>query len=141
MNVVLRKATHADAVAIVPMLRTRDFDRLVELGDPTQAVLDGLNNSIMSFAGEIDGELAALWGARCVSVLDDRAYIWVLGTILIDDHPLVFARHSRRALRSLTHHFRQVYGEIECDFELSVRWLTWLGARIAPHDDKLIFQL
>lgn len=141
MIVTIRKAQPDDPLVILPRLRERDAERLSELGDPLQIVYDGINTSFMSFAGEIDGELAALWGARCLHIFDDRAYIWMLGTTLIDQHPVAFLRHSRRALRLLTSHFRLIYGQVECDFEASVRWLKWLGADLQFHDGKLAFKI
>lgn len=141
MIVTIRKAQPDDPILIIPHLRERDAERLGELGDPLQLIYDGISTSFFSFTGEIDGEIAALWGARCTTIFDDSAYIWMLGTTLIDRHPTVFLRHSRRALRALTARFRLIYGQIDCDFETSVRWLKWLGADIKFHDKQLVFKI
>lgn len=141
MIITIRKAVSDDVVNIIPRLRDRDAERIGELGDPLQVLYDGINTSFMSFVGEIDNEIAALWGARTLTIFDDRAYIWMIGTTLIDAHPIVFLRYSRRALRFLTAHYRFIYGQVECDFEASIKWLKWLGADMQFHDGHLTFKI
>lgn len=114
----------------MPRLRPRDRAALEALGDPVRVVEAGLANSVAAWAVDLDGEIAVLYGVRVVNLLDDRAYVWMLGTDAVDKHPVAFLRHSRIALERLRGRYSLLYGEIESDFEASVRWLTWCGARI-----------
>ena len=143
MNITYRPAEAADAHAIVPRLRRRELDALREVGDPVATVLEGLQCSIASYAALADGEVAVLWGLRTASLLDDRVYLWMLGSTVIDAHPVHFLRHSRRAMAQMRQRYRMVYGEVACDFEHSIRWLTWLGAKVAPGPapERLVFAL
>lgn len=141
MIVEVRKSVPPDVIAIVPQLRERDRDRLEQMGNPASIMLVGLDNSLFALTGLIDGQVVAIGGARVLSALDDRAYLWMIGSKQIDAHPLVFLRHSRMVARTLSMHFRQLYGDIECDYEKSVRWLKWLGAEIRQRDGQLVFSL
>ena len=94
-----------------------------------RVVEDGLANSVAAWAVDVDGEVAVLWGVRVLNLLDDRGYLWMLGTTAIED---------------LRARYGLLYGEIESDFAASVRWLTWCGARVRkrPHPEgHLVFTI
>jgi hypothetical protein len=143
MNVTFRPARPTDAEAIVPRLRARDLEGLRTAGDPVEVVQCGLQFSIYSIAALADDEIAVLWGVRVCTLLDDRAYLWMLGTRVVDEHPIHMLRHSRAAVKIMRERYSLVYGEVACDFEKSIRWLTWLGAKIqaGPAADRMVFSL
>ena len=111
-------------------------------GDPVRVVEEGLANSVAAWAIDVDGEVAVLWGVRVINLLDDRAYLWMLGTPAIERHRVVFLRRSRAAIEELRGRYSLLYGEIESDFEASIRWLTWCGARVRTRaEGHLIFAI
>ena len=97
--------------------------------------------SISNYVGEADGTIAVMWGLRAAQLLDNSAYVWMLGTNLIEDHPIHFLRYSRAAMKLMRERYRVLYGEIEVDHNASVKWLTWLGAKVTPHEHRLMFVL
>ena len=107
-----------------------------------RVVEEGLANSVAAWAIDVDGEIAVLWGVRVFNLLDDKAYLWMLGTPAIERHWVAFLRRSRASIEELRGRYSLLYGEIESDFEASVRWLTWCGARVRkrPHPEgHLVF--
>ena len=137
----IQPAIALDAIAISRNLRERDRAVVERHGPAAEVIRLEIEQSIMALTAILDGEIALLWGARTPSPLDDRAYLWMVGTPLIERHPITFLRHSRRAMRYMASHFRLLYGEVECDYLASQRWLTWLGARIEPRPEAMVFQL
>lgn len=145
MIIEFREAKARDARAIVPLLRERDLARLRSIGDPIMVIIDALQGSIASFAGTADGKVAVMWGLRSASLLSDQVYVWMLGTQTIDEYPVHFLRHSRHAMQIMRERYSLLYGECAADFERSIRWLTWLGAKVwAPNPEgggRLVFAI
>ena len=139
VDIRFRQAELYDAHRIVPRLRQRDYENLERFGAPVMQVEDALRISVAAFTAELDGNVVAMWGVRATCVLDDRAYLWMLGTPAIEEHPFAFLRYSRVVMRHMRDHYSMLYGEIEVDYVASIRWLRWLGARILPGPERLMF--
>jgi hypothetical protein len=137
----IRPAIALDAVAIATRLRVRDRAVIERHGHALDTIQREMEHSVMCLTALYEGHVALMWGARTPAPLDDRAYLWMIGTSLIEEHPILFLRHSRRAIRYMASHFRTLYGEVECDYLASQRWLEWLGARLQPSQDKMVFQI
>lgn len=128
-----------DAKRLVSRLRHRDYENLERVGLPLALVQEAIAISPAAFIAETNGAISAMWGVRATCVLDDRAYLWMLGTPDIEQHPYAFLRYSRVIMRHMRDHYSMLYGEIETDYVASIRWLRWLGARILPGPDRLMF--
>src|SRR5215469_10861504 len=72
-----------------------------EEGNGPSYLRDAIANSKQCWAGFIDSEPVAIWGVICPNVLSDDCYVWLSGSKLIELHPLVFARWSHEALKTL----------------------------------------
>jgi hypothetical protein len=127
----MRSPIDADAVRILPYLRIRDASFL-EGKDcaPHQVIINEVARSILAYTVTLDGMPAVIWGAILTSMLNDQAYVWMLGTRMIDDHPTAFLRHSRKAVMEMRKRFGILYGSLEPDFAVSERWLRWMGCTI-----------
>lgn len=141
MNVSFRSAERHDALTIVPFLRDRDRINLIRQGNPAEVIQAAMSESISNYVGLAEGVPAVLWGLRAAQLLDNSAYIWMLGTSIIDDYPIHFLRFSRAAIKMMCERYRVLYGEIETDYKASQRWLQWCGAKITPHERHLMFVL
>lgn len=143
MIIEFRQARVSDARAIVPRLRERDLAGLQSMGDPVGVIAEALQGATVAFSALADGEVAVMFGLRRSVLLDDRAYLWMLGTGLVDEYPVHFLRYSRAAVKLLLEHYRLIYGECRADYERSIRWLTWLGGKVwapdAENGGRLVF--
>lgn len=138
----IRPARIEDAVRATADLRARDREELLAFGRPLEnVIIDGMLHSMETWVGEIDGDIAAMWGIRYTSLLDDRVYVWMLGTTVIAERPLLFLRHSRRVMRALLSRYTMLYGSVHCDFEHSIAWLKWLGADFRVQGKTIAFAL
>ncbi len=138
-HVGFRRATLDDAIEIVPLLRRRDMLNLSHNGDPVSVIIEALMRSVNPIVGTIDNQIAVMWGTIYTQLLDNRVYIWMLGTTLIDKHRMLFLRYSRDVIRMLREKYTTIYGEIEIDYYHSIKWLVWLGAKIFHNGNRLVF--
>lgn len=116
-----------------------DIYKLAELREPGASAaitLDAFDHSLDSWVGLIDEVPICVWGVITPNVLSDDVYVWMTGTKLIELHPLVFARWSHAALTTLAA-YPKLHGLVLCDFELSKKWLKWLGFTVGLPEGKI----
>lgn len=125
----LRETEEADIEAILPRLRAHDKKTIRRLRLDARELLyqTYLNRSPM-FTAIVDGAPACMWGIEKRSLLSVWM-MWMLTTDAIDKNPIRFLRESRRIVQSLHNAYGTIEGIVDSDFEVSVRWLTWLGFR------------
>lgn len=118
-------------IDLVERLREREREAFERLGEePERMIAREVARSLVAWAGLADGKCAAIWGAHVDGLLSDEAYIWVVCSSLIEEHPVAFLRQSRKAIAELHIYFKRLHGLVVCDFERSVTWLEWLGFRV-----------
>ena len=75
-------------------------------------------------------------GVTSVTLLSDTAYLWIVTTKVVEEHPFVFARYSQMFIRSLLQQqYTSIQGCVDPQFTKSVRWLKWLGFEIRQIPD------
>lgn len=139
MIVKIVPATRVHVWAIMGRLRGSDNAGFELAGDDTAAIImiDELERSTVAYAAVADGQVAAIWGARTETIFADDAYIWMVGSTLIEQYPLTFLRHSRRVVAHLRTMYKRLYGLVLCDYAESVAWLRWLGFDVSEPQDGL----
>ena len=99
----------------------------------TEAALDErVQESRHCFVGRANGELAVLWGVLMPSLLTGIGVIWAVTTTVADEHPFVFARHSKLAVDEIKQHYTELKGLVDPRYKRSIRWLKWLGFEVGP---------
>lgn len=117
-------------------MRTMERANFEKLGwDPERKLVHEVATSLISYAGLVDGEVIAVWGARCEHIFDDEAYVWVVFTRRLERIPITVLRHSREALALLRESFKVLHGLVLSDFDCGKRWLEWLGFTVTPFAD------
>jgi hypothetical protein len=94
-----------------------------------------------TWAGLVDEEVACVWGLIPPSILGDKAYLWLITTDLVDEHPFCFVRHSQLVIKDLLKEYPIIYGHVIPDNARGMRWLQWLGARITKSPKLYDFEL
>ena len=122
----------ADAGHIIDLLdNLRDYERAIcarmHGADFEQVIFDEAARSLLAYAGLLDGRCAALWGVQCWQIMSREGYVWLIGTRLVDEHPIAFLRHSVRALAELRATFSVLRTISTSDHKVARRWLEWLG--------------
>lgn len=81
------------------------------------------------FIGRIDGERACVWGFIQPSLLSSQAYMWLLTTELVKDHPFTFIRRAQRHVEDMLKVYPLLVGECSLEDLQARRWLKLLGAK------------
>lgn len=76
-------------------------------------------------------------GCAGIGLCNGRPEAWMIGTDLINNHPLAFHRTVTKMLRGIMteHGWKQVWCSVREDDERAVRWLASLG--FAPTGEKV----
>jgi len=129
-NIIKAAPEHIDCVA--GRLRLPDTaDLWATAGiSSTDAVRYSLHVSVHSWAWNVEGEVACLFGLVAPSLISHCAMPWVITTPLVERHPIEFMRGSRRMLAHMLQLFPTLEGYVDARHDVSIRWLRWLGFRI-----------
>lgn len=128
-------------------LRVDDLRELDAAGysSPLYPLKKGLEISDRCWTGldPDSGEPAVLFGvARTAERLGFNT-VWLLGTEAVTQNGLLFARRSRRFMRSISDAYGTVGNAVDLRNAFSTRWLAWLGFRrvTTVKTDKTTFGL
>jgi len=122
-------ATEEHALALAPLLRVKDRMEVGAYGfnDETDALMSAIQNDTITItAMDADNNPFAMFG---VGTTKGISYIWLLGSEGVKDNWYVFAKASKQILPHLLHEHPIVTNLVLKEYEESVRWLKWLGAK------------
>ena len=90
--------------------------------------------SLLTYAGMIEGECVAIGGVYTDKILSEYGYVWLLGTKFLEDHPLPFLRHTKKQVEMLRETFPRLYGVVLTELHCGEKWLKWLGFDVGPDE-------
>jgi hypothetical protein len=124
------KAEPQDAAEFAPLLRYADRLEIdaATMGDPEAVLRHGIEVSDLCCTVYYDGEPICIFGI----VGDDFGSIWLLGTDLIEDHPIAFLRVSKAIVNHLRKSYSFLGNYVDARNTVHVRWLKWLGFDVRP---------
>lgn len=133
MKGVIIPATRGHAICMAPNLREAEAREVMDSDGltPEQALIREVERSSSAWSWIVDGEVACMFGIVTRQLVDDSAYPWFLTTPLVEKHAIQFARSCKGLLPELLSIHPKLIGMVDARYVLSVRWLTWLGARIS----------
>jgi hypothetical protein len=130
MIVRIEEARPAHVCEILRNLRGLDQPKFARIADPAKEIADMLGRSSRAFVGLIDDKVACLWGIHAKTLLADAAYLWMITTPAVEEHPFVFVRHSQRMAQAILAEYSTIEGHVLVDNAISAKWLKWLGAEL-----------
>jgi hypothetical protein len=136
MKIEIVKTNHLNLEEILK----RNTEKLLRV-DGEDIIRGAVARSSDTWAGVVDKEVACVWGLIPPTILGDKAYLWLITTDLVDQHPFCFVRHSQMAVQELLKQYPIIYGHVIPGNERGMRWLKWLGARITKMPKIYDFEL
>jgi len=89
------------------------------------------------WVGLIDGVIVCGWGLVPLSLLSERAYIWLFTNDNLKSRSLPFLRAVRRTIATMLQIYPSLIGEVVNDDARAKRWLAWAGADFGPQGQRL----
>lgn len=133
-------ATPADVEHVALNLRAADRDECEALGHyGPDSVRIAVKHAFETDAGRIDGETICLFGLGLPLIFGHIARPWMLGTDGIEDHPIIFLKHSRGVISRWFERYPVLENWIDARNHVSIAWLKWLSFTIdeaAPYGPK-----
>lgn len=130
-RVAFRGATIDDAVWMAPRLREADRRELIaHTGQHPEGVLRASVAMGGALTGEIDGVPAAIIGCPMVNALPRTGRPWMMGTDLIDEHPVPVGIASREKVEEWKGQVDLMVNYVDSRNRKAVKWLSWLGFTI-----------
>lgn len=138
MIVEMRAASAKDVRAAIPFLRSHSMEEAKALGiDTEKAVEDAVRRANRCWIGTVDSQVVCLWGIETKTLLSNEAYLWLITTDLVEKYQFAFLRRNQQFIKELSKEYKTLWGTVAGDFEVSLRWLRWLGFEIErPRDDR-----
>lgn len=90
------------------------------------------------YTGNVDGQVACVWGLIRETLLSDSAYLWLLTTDLVKGNEFLFVRHSQRVVEAMLLTYPSLHGDCAIGDEKAMKWLKLLGATFGSHGTKSI---
>lgn len=94
--------------------------------------------SASMFIGRMDGVPACVWGFIQPSLLSQQAYMWLLTTDLVKEHPFVFIRRAQRHVEEMLKIYPLLVGDCSIKDTQARRWLRLLGAKFGDYSGDTI---
>lgn len=126
-KVRIEYAKPAHVPAMLENLRDNAVPETVEWVNVGKTLMRDIQESAWSYAGWHEDRLAVVWGVKASSMVSGYGYLWLISTRVCDEHPFLFARHSRIFVDQIKSTFPVLHGLVERRYERSQRWLKWLG--------------
>lgn len=110
-------------------LREPDRQEVLALGvEPQEALQLSLQNSTMAFTAFNNGNPLAMFGVAPVTILGDRAIVWLLTTNEVNKCKKTFAKYSRLFRDYFLQHYPILENYVDARYKTSINWLKWCGA-------------
>lgn len=143
VGVVTATAEHALAVGANARPADRDELWASDRYTPTRAILSGMAMAAECWCALFDGEPACVFGVTPATILGGVARPWLIGTPLLEQHPMAFLRRSRHVVRRWSRAYNTLENYVDARNCHAVAWLSWLGFDVQPPQpygpDKLPF--
>jgi hypothetical protein len=102
---------------------------------PEKALWDSYHLSTEKMVAVFNGELVAMFGIVPVSLLDNKAVVWMLTTNAIEKMPLRFLKLSKKFIGLLRERYSMLFNFVDARHKKSIDWLNWCGASFFPPQD------
>ena len=131
-DIIIRDSVIDDAVIIAKDMRQADKDEIYASHhkDPLNALVDGYKQSTLCYTVTFKGEPIAMYGCVPHSFLGDTANIWLLATNNLCNCRRKLLKYDRLFVKHMLTHYQHLSNYVSVKNEVSINWLTWLGAKI-----------
>jgi len=129
-KMLVRDAEIGDGIALAPNLRKADQEEMKAATgkvDP-DSLETGIRDCDKCWCAEVEGEPIALYGYRDSG--DGSAYIWLMGSDVINDVRWQFLRQSKYTMNMIAKTYDSLWSLADVRNTTHQEWYEWLGFKI-----------
>ena len=134
-GVTLRPSDAADCAELSVTMRAEDFATVAELvdADPLKSLQMRLGASSHALTAlDKHGYVICMFGLASMGDKGASGAPWLVGSDLIENHRVLFARLSKKYLAAMLQLYPVLENAVDARKTNSVRWLRWLGFDVGP---------
>ncbi len=129
-NYEIIPATARHLTMIARRIRADDQSEIIAGGEiPRHLIFSLWQQSIISRAGFVDGDIAAVWGCAG-TLMSPVGHMWLVTAPAIERVPVAFAKEARAMLREMLEVKHTLYSGCIEGYEKSLRLWSMLGFKI-----------
>ena len=130
VKAIFRDAEYGDGYALAPNLREADKNEMkAATGQVGPSSLEaGIKDSEHCWVMEVGDEPAALYGYR--ESESNSAYIWLMGSDVIQDVRWQFLRESKNVIKRLLKTYDSLWSLADVRNTKHQEWYEWLGFKV-----------
>ncbi len=130
-GIKVRRSLREDIKHLKENLRQSDVDEVWASHHykPEEALARCLEDSMMSLTIQ-NGQPIGMFGITPVSILSDKAVIWMLGTDGIDKIKTRFLLNNTKFIKMFHEWYPLLFNYVDVRNKKSIKWLKFLGAAI-----------
>jgi hypothetical protein len=114
-------------------LRALDCLELMACGTPAREHLQRCyDGAVLRKTAFVEGQLAAMWGLQCGTLLSGEAYPWFLTTAAVERVPIAVVKEARRHIEGMLEVRPRLVNYVLASYRGAVRLIGVLGFRLGP---------
>lgn len=131
-TVIVRRSKPSDVDRLAPHLRQSDVEEIWASNriKPYEALSEGLTSSIFCLSIENNGRVICMFGINPLSVVGDKAVVWMLASNELDKIKIKFLKHSKEFVNMMLSFYPYLFNYVDVRNKKSIEWLKFCGANI-----------
>ena len=128
-NVEIVQATMEHAEDMLPRVRQADIEEFYATAkwSPEMTLRFAIKHSTHRWAGIVDGQVVAIFGASLASILTGTGIPWLISSNEVERYQMTFLRHSRPLLAEMLKEYRLLENYADARNVKACCWLRWMG--------------
>jgi len=128
----IRDATIEDAVEVALNIRGADKSEIWASGKnlPIPCLIRAHSASTQCFSLVVNGQVACIFGVAPASLLGSVGVPWMIGTSLVEKHPLLFLRKCQKSVLAMSDSYATLINYVDARNVMAIHWLSWLGFHV-----------
>lgn len=125
----IRRAVPEDVFDLAPRVREVDREEIFAGWgiDPETGLRVSVALSSHAWAGEIDGQLACLFGVAPYSILTGEGLPWFVASDEIENNQMLFLRRCGPVVKRMAAIYPHLSNWVDARNTTAINWLEWLG--------------
>lgn len=133
-SAIVRGSVISDAFNLAPNVRKSDKEEIWKSHHkiPETALIDGYTKSLITLTVERYEVPVAMFGINPLSLINDKAVIWLLASDDIYKIKYEFLKQCRKFIRLFLDIYPLLFNWVDVENKTTLKWLKFCGCKLGP---------